>query len=89
MWGILYRTGTAWLLQIINLSYISVMKIRNISIISACIIMLLLPVKASAFIIPKDLPTIEALIAPAQGHKEGRGQGSYKSGHKLWRAVAH
>ena len=26
---------------------------------------------------------------PAQGHKEGRGQGSDKSGHKLWRAVAH
>ena len=39
------------------------MKLRNISIISAGIIMLLLPVKASAFIIPKDLPTIEALIA--------------------------
>lgn len=63
MWEILYRTGTAWLLQIINLSYISVMKLRNISIISAGIIMLLMPVKASAFIIPKDLPTIEALIA--------------------------
>ena len=63
MWEILYRTGTDWLLQIINLSYISVMKLRNISIISAGIIMLLLPVKASAFIIPKDLPTIEALIA--------------------------
>ena len=63
MWGILYRTGTDWLLQIINLSYISVMKLRNISIISAGIIMLLLPVKASAYIIPKDLPTIEALIA--------------------------
>lgn len=43
--------------------YEFVMKIRNISIISAGIIMLLLPVKASAFIIPKDLPTIEALIA--------------------------
>lgn len=43
--------------------YVSVMRIRNISIISAGIIMLLLPVKASAFIIPKDLPTIEALIA--------------------------
>lgn len=43
--------------------YVSVMKIRNISIISTGIIMLLLPVKASAFIIPKDLPTIEALIA--------------------------
>ena len=39
------------------------MKLRNISIISTGIIMLLLPVKASAFIIPKDLPTIEALIA--------------------------
>lgn len=39
------------------------MKLRNISIISAGIIMLLMPVKASAFIIPKDLPTIEALIA--------------------------
>lgn len=64
MWEILYRTGTAWLLQIINLNmYVSVMRIRNISIISAGIIMLLLPVKASAFIIPKDLPTIEALIA--------------------------
>lgn len=63
MWEILYRTGTDWWLQIINLSYISVMKLRNISIISAGIIMLLLPVKASAFIIPKDLPTIEALIA--------------------------
>ena len=43
--------------------YEFVMKIRNISIISAGIIMLLLPVNASAFIIPKDLPTIEALIA--------------------------
>lgn len=67
--------------------YEFVMKIRNISIISAGIIMLLLPVKASAFIIPKDLPTITH--SPAQGHKEGRGQGSDKSGHKLWRAVAH
>ena len=38
-------------------------KLRNISIISVGIIMLLMPVKASAFIIPKDLPTIEALIA--------------------------
>ena len=26
---------------------------------------------------------------PAQGHKEGRGQGTDKGGHKLWRAVAH
>ena len=43
--------------------YEFVMKIRNISIISAGIIMLLLPVNAYAFIIPKDLPTIEALIA--------------------------
>lgn len=43
--------------------YVSVMKLRNISIISTGIIMLLLPLKASAFIIPKDLPTIEALIA--------------------------
>ena len=47
--------------------YVSVMRIRNISIGYQTGITLMLfgfaAVKASAFIIPKDLPTIEALIA--------------------------
>lgn len=81
MWGILYRTGTDWLLQIINLSYISVMKLRNISIISAGIIMLLLPVKASAYIIPKDLPTIEALIALHKAIKKDEDKGLSENGY--------
>ena len=62
MWEILYRIGTAWLLQIINLSYIchetqeyKYHINRYYNAVTAC--------KASAFIIPKDLPTIEALIA--------------------------
>lgn len=65
------------------------MKLRNISIISAGIIMLLMPVKASAFIIPKDLPTIEALIALHKAIKKDEDKGTDKGGHKLWRAVAH